>query len=124
MALRCIIYKSLYRYRSTLITDFFVLEHQIIAGKAPWGPSLFLYGEFAYIPFIRNGRSRCSRALISVLGTALFTRSYTPPSILAAVMLMSCALSVGVGVLPPTPSTPYPDKYRSLYGTCIGLVVF
>ena len=26
-----------------------MLEHQIIAGKARWGPSLLSYGEFSYI---------------------------------------------------------------------------
>ena len=42
--------QSVYHDRSNLITEFFILGRQIIAGKARWGPSLLLYGEFAYIP--------------------------------------------------------------------------
>ena len=42
--------QSVYHEGSSLITEFFMLGCQIIAGKARWGLSLLLYGEFAYIP--------------------------------------------------------------------------
>ena len=45
---------SVYHDKSNLITEFVMLRRQIIVGKAQWGPSLLLYGDFAYIPLYRE----------------------------------------------------------------------
>jgi len=114
--------QSAYHDRSSLITDFFMLERQIIVGKAQRGLSLLLYGEFAYFPPLSrvDGAGAC---MISIWGTALFTMLFTPLPILTVVTLMSSMLSVRVGVLLPTPSTPYLESYQSLCGTFTSLVV-
>jgi len=52
---------SVYHDRSSLITEIFMLGHQIIVGKAQWRSSLLLYGEFTYIPLLlgMDGASAC-----------------------------------------------------------------
>jgi len=50
--------QSVFHDRSSLVTEFFMLKHQIITGKARWGPSLLLYRKFACIPLYMEWMDR------------------------------------------------------------------
>ena len=50
--------QSVHHDRSSLITEFFILGHQIITRKAQWGLALLLHREFGYIPLYREWMER------------------------------------------------------------------
>jgi len=124
MALRHVICRACTMTGLIWLPSFLILGHQIIVRKARWGLSLLLYRKFAYIPLYWEWMERVLTCFDQCFEGPLSLLDSLCVSILTTVMLMSCTLFVRVGVLPPTPSTPYPESYWSFYGTFIGLVVF
>ena len=43
--------QSVYHYKSSLLTEFPMLEHHIISEQSRWDPNILLYGDFGYIPW-------------------------------------------------------------------------
>ena len=124
MALSYVICKVWIITGSVWVSSFLRSGFKLLPGRVNGDRACLCMRSLPIPPFTGNEWNGCLHALISVWGTAFFTRQCTPLFILTAMTLMSCSLSVRIGVPLLTPSTPYPESYRSLYGTFTNLVVF